>query len=76
MKRITVSLPESLAGVVVREAERTGRSVSELVRTVLSKGLGLGGDEVRRVPFATLGRSGHQDTARRAEEILEQEWGR
>lgn len=75
MKRITITLPESLAAILAREAERTGKSVSEVVRTVLAKGFGLSGDETRPLPFAGVGRSGHRDTARRAEEILEREWG-
>jgi plasmid stability protein len=74
MTRITITLPEPLAAILAREAERTGRSVSEVVRTVLAKGLGVG-EEARPIPFAGVGRSGHRDTARRAEEILEREWG-
>jgi hypothetical protein len=37
--------------------------------------LGIGGpDDQRELPFAALGRSGHSDTAREMEELLEQEW--
>jgi len=75
MTRITITVPEPLAAVLSREAERRGRSVSEVVRTVLAKGLGVGDVEPRPLPFAGVGRSGHRDTARRAEEVLEREWG-
>lgn len=30
MTRITITLPESLAGILAREAERSGKSVSEM----------------------------------------------
>lgn len=76
MHRITISLPDDLAQLVAHEAERTGNSVSGLVRKALEKVLGVAEDTPRELPFAGLGRSGHRDTARNAEAILAQEWTR
>ena len=76
MHRITVSLPDDLAQMVAHEADRTGSSVSALVRKALEKILGVAEDTPRELPFASLGRSGQRDTARNAEAILAQEWAR
>src|SRR5579875_3132734 len=75
MTRITISLPEELADAVGREARRRGVPVSEIARQALAARLGLGEDGTAPpLRFAGLGRSGHSDTARRAEEILSREW--
>jgi len=72
MKRTTISLPDDLAAIVQREAHRRGRSVSEVVRAALTAHFQLG--QPRRIPFASLGRSGQKTTASDAEEILAAEW--
>ncbi len=73
MRRATISLPEDLAHDIEREAQRRRVSVSEVARDALREHLD------RRVagglPFIGIGRSGTDDTARRAEEILAREWG-
>jgi len=74
MHRITISLPEEMAVVLARRAERAGTSVSDVVRRALSAALGLDDEEPRALPFAGIGRSGQRHTARRAEEILAREW--
>jgi Arc/MetJ-type ribon-helix-helix transcriptional regulator len=74
MKRTTVSLPDELAQALDREARRSHTSASEVARTALTKHLGLVPGELRELPFAELGRSGHRTTARDMEQFLEQEW--
>jgi metal-responsive CopG/Arc/MetJ family transcriptional regulator len=74
MMRVTISVPDDLAHELQREARRRGASVSELVRGAVEAQV------LRRakvgLPFASLGRSGTHDTARKAEAILAREWGR
>jgi hypothetical protein len=74
MKRTTITLTEDLARVAAREVRRRGVSLSELVREALTSHLGLGGVTRRKLPFAALGASGHRNTARDMEEILDREW--
>jgi hypothetical protein len=74
MTRTTVSLPDDLATLLAREARRRETSVSELVRRAVESFLGVSG-ELRKLPFAALGRSGRRHTARDAEKILIAEWG-
>jgi metal-responsive CopG/Arc/MetJ family transcriptional regulator len=72
MKRTTISLPDDLAATVEREAHRLHSSVSEIVRTALAAHFHV--DQPRRLPFESLGASGHRNTARDMEEILAREW--
>jgi hypothetical protein len=74
MKRTTISLPDDLASAVEREAHRLRVPVSQLAREGLELRLGRRSGGVRELPFAALGRSGHQTTARDAEEILAADW--
>jgi Arc/MetJ-type ribon-helix-helix transcriptional regulator len=76
MTRITVSLTDELALLVRREARRRDASASEVVRSALAAELGVGQAKPRPLPIAALGRSGHRNTARNAEQILAREWGR
>ena len=76
MFRTTITLPEELATILLREAKRRDRSVSAVVRDALGSFLGLSDTKRRRLPFAALGRSGQRHTARDAEKILAAEWGR
>jgi len=73
MKRTTISLPDRLAAAVEREAKRRRVPVSQIAREALEARLGVA-DERRSLAIAGLGRSGHRDTARNVEEILEAEW--
>lgn len=75
MRRTTISLPDELAAALEREARRRSMPASAIARDALTAYLGIGGpDDQRELPFAALGRSGHSDTAREMEELLEQEW--
>lgn len=75
MRRTTISLPDELAAALEREARRRSMPASAVARDALAAYLGIGGpDDQRDLPFAALGRSGHSDTARAMEELLEQEW--
>jgi plasmid stability protein len=74
MKRTTVSLPDDVAAALEREAARRHVSVSQIAREALEARLGRPTDGPRELPFAGLGRSGHQTTARDMEEILDAEW--
>jgi predicted transcriptional regulator len=74
MKRTTISLPDDMAKALDREARRRGTSVSAIAREALADRLHLRTGKERELPFVGLGRSGTHDTARRAEEILAEEW--
>jgi metal-responsive CopG/Arc/MetJ family transcriptional regulator len=73
MKRTTISLPDELASEISREAQRRGASVSEVTRDALREHLDSRAGQ--DLPFVGIGRSGHHDVARQAEEILAQELG-
>jgi predicted transcriptional regulator len=74
MRRTSISLPDDMAKALEREARRRGTSVSAIAREALADRLHLRAGEGRDLPFVALGRSGTRDTARRAEEILAEEW--
>jgi len=74
MKRTTITLPDSLAAAVAREARRRRVSVSQIAREALEARLGR--ETQRKLPFFGLGRSGYRTTARDLDAILEAEWGR
>jgi len=75
MRRTTISLPDELAAALDREARRRSMPASAIARDALTAYLGIGGPGDRReLAFAALGRSGHSDTAREMEQLLEQEW--
>jgi Arc/MetJ-type ribon-helix-helix transcriptional regulator len=75
MKRTTISLPDHLAARVEREAARRSVSASAVVRASLEETLGSTTDR-RPLPFRALGRSGHNDTSVRVDEILAEAWTR
>jgi metal-responsive CopG/Arc/MetJ family transcriptional regulator len=74
MKRTTISLSDELAACLEREAQRTSTSASDIARRALKAYLGIDGTQPRHLPFAALGGSGFQHTARDVEEILAAEW--
>lgn len=76
MKRLTISLPDELAALVAREAQRLNTSVSDVVRRALAADLGVASDSAKRLPFAGIGRSGQAHTARDAEKVLDKESAR
>jgi hypothetical protein len=74
MKRTTISLPDEICLLLEREARRNSTTVSDIVRRALVAYLGLSDTQPRHLPFAALGSSGYQNTARDMEEILADEW--
>ena len=74
MKRTTISLPDDVALLAVREARRRGVSLSEITRQALAEHLGLAAASPRALPFARLGSSGSRHTARDLEAHLAAEW--
>lgn len=74
MRRTTISLPDDLARAVERERLRRHTTTSALTREALEHHLGLNSSEPRPLPFANLGHSGHRNTARDMETLLEREW--
>jgi predicted transcriptional regulator len=75
MRRTTVSLSDELADALDREARRRSVPASAIARDALAKYLGLGtADDRRALPFAAVGSSGQQTTARDMEALIEQEW--
>ena len=75
MRRTTISLPDDVADALDREARRRSLPASAIARDALSRYLGIGNaGEERELPFAALGHSGHNTTARDMEDLLEREW--
>jgi predicted transcriptional regulator len=75
MKRTTISLTDELGDALEREARRRNLSSSAIARDALAAYLGIGdAKEARKLPFASVGRSGHSTTAREMEDLLAQEW--
>ena len=74
MKRTTVKISDELDARLRHEAERSGRTISEITREALESYLGVA--PRRRLSFAKAGRSGQSDVSERIEEILRAEWGR
>jgi hypothetical protein len=74
MKRTTISLPDDLAAALEREAQRHRVPVSEIARQALESRLGRTSTGRRKIPFASLGRSGYTNTAREIEDLIHSEW--
>jgi metal-responsive CopG/Arc/MetJ family transcriptional regulator len=74
MSRITLSLPDDLASLLRREAERRRTSVSGVARRAIEEYLHVGSVGQTRLPFTGIGRSGQRHVARDAEKILAAEW--
>jgi hypothetical protein len=68
MKRTTVKVPDELDARLRNEAERRGKTVSEITREALESYLG--GGSTGRLSFAGVGASGRTDIAEQIEEIL------
>jgi predicted transcriptional regulator len=71
MKRTTVKISEELDARLRHEAERRGKTVSELTREALESYLHL--EPRRRLGAAGAGASGRDDVSVRIEEILASE---
>jgi hypothetical protein len=73
-RRITLKLPDDLDGLLRREAERRGATISGLARESIAAHLGVG--KRRRLLAAAAGRSGRDDISERIATILREEVGR
>ena len=74
MKRTTVKISDELDARLRHEAQRRGRTISELTREALEAYVGTG--ERRRFRAAGAGASGRSDVSERIEEILADEVAR
>jgi site-specific recombinase XerC len=75
MKRTTISLPDDLAAALEREARRRRIPVSQIAREALALRLQPAPEaKSRKLPIASLGRSGHRTTARDIEKRMAGEW--
>lgn len=72
MKCITIVLSDDLTALLDWERRRRGISAAAVVREALEAHLNR---PTGPLSFIGIGRSSHRDTAERAEEILDQEWG-
>jgi predicted transcriptional regulator len=72
MVRTTVKLPDDVDARLRHEAERQGRTVSELTREAIEAYLGAGSGR-RRLLAAGAGHSGRNDVSECVEEILRTE---
>ena len=61
MKRTTVKISDELDGRLRHEAERTGRTISEVTRDALESYLGV--SPRQRLAFEKAGRSGRSDVS-------------
>jgi predicted transcriptional regulator len=68
MKRTSVKVPDELDARLRNEAERRGKTVSEITREALESYLG--GGSTRHLSFAGAGASGRHDISEQIEEIL------
>ena len=75
MRRTTLKIPDELDARLRHEAARRGTTISAITREALEAHLGGAAGGRRRLAGAGKYRSGHTDTARRIEEILQEEWG-
>jgi hypothetical protein len=73
MKRTTVKLPDELDARLRHEAQRRGKTVSELTREAIEAHLGGSGKGRRRLLAAGVGSSGLSDVSEQIERILRAE---
>lgn len=73
MRRTTVKIPDQLDARLRQEAERQGKTVSDLTRAAIESYLGVNDQATRRLLAAAAGRSGRDDISERIEEILSSE---
>lgn len=74
MHRTTITLPESLAELVQREARRRGASVSGLIRTLVEEALVGTAEAPRAIPWAALFDDPGMVSASRIDEALAETW--
>lgn len=74
MKRATITLPDDLAEMVDREAQRRQTSFSEIVRLYLIQGLVGSEEKPREIPWAGLFHDPGMISAERLDEELAEHW--
>jgi len=74
MKRATITLPDDLADLVDREAQRRQTSFSEVVRQFIVRGLSGDDEKPREIPWAGLFADPKMAPAERLEDELAAHW--
>jgi hypothetical protein len=74
MKRATITLPDDLADLVDREAQRRQASFSEVVRQFIVQGLSGSENKPREIPWAGLFHDPDMVPAERMDEALADHW--
>ena len=74
MKRTTITLPDELAELIAREAQRRRTSVSGVIRTLLAESLGGSDEKPREIPWAGLFSDPGMPAAERVDEALADGW--
>ena len=74
MKRTTITLPDELAELIAREAQRRRTSVSDVIRTLLAEALGGSDDKPRTIPWAGLFSDPEMPAASHLDEALADGW--
>jgi hypothetical protein len=74
MKRATITLPDDLAELVDREAQRRQTSFSDIVRQFIVVGLSGSEEKPREIPWAGLFHDPDMVPAERMDEELAKSW--
>lgn len=74
MKRTTISLPEDLAALLEREAERRGTSVSAVIRESVREALLGRSDRPREIPWAGILDDPEMPHGADVDEALKESW--
>jgi hypothetical protein len=74
MKRATITLPDELAELVDREAQRRQTSFSDVVRQFIVIGLSGSEEKPREIPWAGLFHDPDMVPAGRMDEVLAKSW--
>lgn len=74
MTRTTITLPNDVGAFLKDEARRRGTSVSELVRSLIVKGLVGASDRPREIPWAGIVDDLTLTPAERLDEALAESW--
>jgi predicted transcriptional regulator len=76
MRRTTVFADDEVLGALQAIARRRGVTLSEVTREALAAYVARSGRKRKPLTLAAIGRSGRKDVAERAEEFLQEGFGR
>ncbi len=76
MRRTTVFADDEVLGALQAIARRRGVTLSEITREALAAYVSRSGRKRKPLTLIGIGRSGRKDVAERAEELLEEGFGR